>query len=100
MVAAQTFLRKPGAQVWQLFRNDDSSLDNVTLVGPPPNPQPFDAPIIPGTCDADCNPDYAGMKAACGFPSPFPTCDRARPVRSSARRRLCAVRHRAGQQAV
>jgi hypothetical protein len=81
VVAAQTFLRKPGAQVWQLFRNDDSPLDNVTLVGPPPNPQPFDPPIIPGTCDADCNPDYAGMKAACGFPSPFPACDRARAVR-------------------
>ena len=81
VVAAQTFLRKPGAQVWQLFRNDDSPLDNVTLVGPPPNPQPFDPPIIPGTCDADCNPDYAAMKVACGFPSPFPTCDRTKAVR-------------------
>jgi hypothetical protein len=80
-VAAQTFLRKPGAQVWQLFRNDDSPLDNVTLVGPPPNPQPFDPPIIPGTCAADCNPDYAAMKVACGFPSPFPTCDRTKAVR-------------------
>jgi len=81
VVAAQTFLRKPGAQVWQLFRNDDSPLDNVTLVGPPPNPQPFDPPIIPGTCDADCNPDYSAMKVACGFPSPFPTCDRTKAVR-------------------
>jgi hypothetical protein len=81
VVAHQTFLRKPGAQVWQLFRNDDSPLDNVTLVGPPPNPQTFDAPVIPGTCDDDCNPDYDGMKAACGFPSPFPSCDDGKPVK-------------------
>lgn len=80
IVGDQTFLRKPGAQVWQLFRNDDSPLDNLTLVGPPPNPQPFAPPIIPGTCDADCNPDYGGMKAACGFPTPFPACDPAKPV--------------------
>src|SRR5262249_7817175 len=81
IVADQTFLRKPGAQVWQLFRNDDSPLDNVTLVGPPPNPQAFDPPVIPGTCDDDCNPDYAGMKTACGFPNPFPTCELAKPVK-------------------
>ncbi len=81
VVAAQTYLRKPGAQLWQLFRNNDSSLDNVTLLGPPPNPQPFDAPIVPGTCDAECNPDYGAMKQACGFPSPFPACDPAKPVK-------------------
>ncbi len=83
VVAHQTYLRKGGAQVWQLFRNDDSPLDNVTLVGPPPNPQPFDAPIIPGTCDDECNPDYGAMKAACGFPSPFPACDIAKPVKAA-----------------
>jgi hypothetical protein len=82
VVADQTYIRKPGAQLWQLFRNDDSPLDNVTLLGPPPNPQPFDAPIIPGTCDADCNPDYAAMKQACGFPSPFPSCDPAKGVKA------------------
>jgi hypothetical protein len=81
-VAARTHIRKPGAQLWQLFRNDDSPLDNVVLLGPPPNPQPFDAPIIPGTCDADCNPDYAAMKQACGFPSPFPACDPAKAVKA------------------
>src|SRR5262249_1374341 len=76
-----TFPRRPGGQVWPPFRNDAPPPDNVTLVGPPPNPQPFDPPIIPGTCDADCNPDYAAMKVACGFPSPFPTCDRTKAVR-------------------
>src|SRR5262245_16454842 len=75
VVAGQTYLRKPGAQLWQLFRNNSSSLDNVTLLGPPPNPQSFDAPVIPGTCDDECNPDYAGMKQACGFPNPFPACN-------------------------
>lgn len=81
LVAAQTYLRKPGAQLWQLFRNDDSSLDNVTLLAPPPNPQTFEAPVIPGTCDADCNPNYPAMKQACGFPSPFPACDPARSLK-------------------
>jgi hypothetical protein len=81
VVAAQTYLRKPGAQLWQLFRNDSSSLANVTLLAPPPNPQTFAAPVIPGTCDAACNPNYAAMKQACGFPSPFPACDFSRPVK-------------------
>src|SRR5262249_29147445 len=56
VVAAQTFLRKPGAQGWQLFRNDDSPLDNLTLVGPPPHPQPVRPPLLPGTCDPGVNP--------------------------------------------
>jgi hypothetical protein len=81
VVASQTFLRKPGAQLWQLFRNNDSSLENVTLLAPPPNPQPFDGPVIPGTCDDACNPNYAAMKQACGFPNPFPVCDPARAVK-------------------
>jgi hypothetical protein len=81
-VGAQTNIRKPGAQLWQLFRNNDSPLDNVVLLGPPPNPQPFDAPVIPGTCDDACNPNYAAMKQACGFPTPFPACDPAKPVKA------------------
>src|SRR5262245_4676065 len=81
VVASQTFLRKPGAELWQLFRNNDSSLENVTLLAPQPNPQPFDGPVIPGTCDAAGNPNSAAMKQACGFPAPFPACDVTRSVK-------------------
>jgi hypothetical protein len=79
----QTFFRKGGARIWRSFRNNDSPLQNVQLVGPAPNPDGFTPPIIPGTCDANCNPNVAGIKAACGFPTPFPSCDPSRSVRAS-----------------
>src|SRR5262245_11187369 len=66
----QTFLRRPGSKIWQLFRNNDSPLDNVQLVAPPPNPQAFTPPIIPGTCDNTCSPNYAEVRKVCGFPDP------------------------------
>jgi len=50
-------------------------------VAPAPNPQPFDPPVIPGTCDDACNPDYAAMGQACGFPNPFPACDPTKDVK-------------------
>ena len=100
VVASQTFLRKPGAQLWQLFRNNDSSLENVTLLAPQPNPQPFDGPVIPGTCDAACNPNYAAMKQACGFPDPVPGLRSGEVGEGRARHRLRAVRHGARQPAV
>jgi hypothetical protein len=78
----QSFYRKAGGRVWQSFRNNDSPLDNVQLVAPPPNPETFEPPILPGTCDDTCTPSVPAMKAACGFPSPFPSCDAARSVRA------------------
>src|SRR4030095_11624869 len=44
-VGAQTNIRKPGEKVWQLFRHNDSPPHNVVLLGPPPNPAPFVAPL-------------------------------------------------------
>ncbi len=81
VVADQVFLRRSGSKLWQLFRNNDSPLDNVQLVAPAPNPQPFDPPVVPGTCDDACNPDYAAMGRACGFPNPFPACDPTKDVK-------------------
>ncbi|HXJ32458.1 MAG TPA: hypothetical protein VMS22_00340 [Candidatus Eisenbacteria bacterium] len=71
------FFRKPGAVAAQVFRNGGGALDNVTLPAPP---QPFTPPIIPGTCDAQCQPNTAALETACGFPDPFPDCDAAKPV--------------------
>jgi hypothetical protein len=82
LVGDQTVFRKGGARIWQSFRNNDSPLQNVQLGAPPPNPTAFTPPIIPGTCDADCNPDVTAIKTACGFPTPFPQCDRSRTVRA------------------
>jgi hypothetical protein len=75
----KAFFRKPGAVVSQLFRNDASSLANVTVTAPPP--QSFSTPIIPGSCDPGCNPDALALEAACGFPAPFPGCDDTNNVR-------------------
>jgi hypothetical protein len=77
-VSDQQFFTKPGAQVFQVFRNGGGPLTNVTIAQPPP--QPFATPIIPGTCTGDCQPDIAAIQAACGFPSPFPACDPARSI--------------------
>ena len=54
----------------------------LELVAPPPNPQSFAPPVIPGTCDDSCTPNPQAMKAVCGFPSPFPACDAAKLVRA------------------
>jgi len=81
VVGDQVFLRRPGSKVWQLFRNNDSPLDNVQLVAPAPNPQPFAPPVVPGTCDDTCTPNYAEMEKACGFPDPFPACDPTKDVK-------------------
>ena len=83
LVGDQTVFRKGGARIWQSFRNNDSPLQNVQLNGPAPNPAAFTPPIIPGTCDANCNPNVTAIKAACGFPTPFPACNPDRAVRAS-----------------
>jgi len=82
-VGHQTVFRGSGSRVWQSFRNNSSPLDNVQLLGPLPNPQPFTTPLIPNTCDQSCTPSIAAIKTACGFPSPFPACDPAKPVRAA-----------------
>jgi hypothetical protein len=80
VVADQVFFRKAGARLWQLFRNGGGPMTGVELLAPPE--QPFTPPVVPGTCSAACEPDVAALEAACGFPTPFPTCDAARPVRA------------------
>lgn len=78
-VGHATFFRKPGAAVWQVFRNNDSTLANVVIGAPPPTP--FDTPIITGTCDG-CTPNVAALEAACGFADPFPACDPTKSVKA------------------
>src|SRR5260221_5667691 len=80
VVGDQVFFRKPGARLWQLFRNGGGALTDVELLAPPE--MPFTPPILPGTCDA-CQPDVAALEAACGFPASFPACDPTRPVRAT-----------------
>ncbi len=77
-VGDQVFFSKPGAIVFQLFRNGGGALDEVTINQPPV--QSFATPIIPGTCSATCEPNFAAFEALCGFPTPFPACDPARSV--------------------
>lgn len=77
-VSDKQFFTKPGAQVFQVFRNGGGPLDNVTIAQPPP--EPFVTPIIPGTCSGDCQPDVAAIQAECGFPVPFPACDASKAV--------------------
>ena len=80
VVGDKVFFRKPGARLWQLFRNDGGPLSQVELLSPPETP--FETPVIPATCSETCQPDVAALEAACGFPTPFPACDAARPVRA------------------
>jgi hypothetical protein len=75
----KTFFRKPGAVVSQLFRNDSSSLANVTVNQPPP--QTFTTPIVPGSCASGCTPNALALEVACGFPAPFPGCNDTKNVR-------------------
>jgi hypothetical protein len=81
VVSDKVFFRKPGARLWQLFRNGGGPLTDVELLAPPE--MPFAPPVIPGTCDATCQPNVAAMEAACGFPTPFPACDTTRSVRAT-----------------
>jgi hypothetical protein len=81
VVSDKVFFRKPGARLWQLFRNDGGPLTDVELLAPPE--MPFAPPVIPGTCDATCQPNVAALEAACGFPTPFPACDTTRSVRAT-----------------
>jgi hypothetical protein len=76
----RVYFRKPGARLWQLFRNGGGPLDEVELLAPPETP--FAPPVIPGTCTA-CQPDAAALEAACGFPATMPACDLSRPVRAT-----------------
>ncbi len=74
-----------GGIIFQLFSNQPSGLENV-FVGSPPV-EPLTLPILgdadgDGTpsCGAGCVVDAGDLATACGFPSPFPTCDPARTV--------------------
>jgi hypothetical protein len=77
--------RIDGGSLWQLFRNDGSSLAGVTLRLPGPKPDGTFAlsplPVLPDvdgdgnpSCGPGCAPDYGDVEAACGFPTPFPAC--------------------------
>ncbi len=68
---------KPGLRLWQLFRNGGSCGDVSIQIVPP---QSFLPPIVPGTCADGCVPDVEALEAACGFPTPFPSCDPGVPV--------------------
>jgi hypothetical protein len=70
VVGDKVFIRKAGARLWQLFRNDGGTLDDTELLAPPEHP--FATPVIPGTCDDACQPDVTMLEAACGFPVVFP----------------------------
>jgi len=69
---------RPGARIWQLFTNEPFNTGNVALLSPPA--EPFTTPLVPGTCDAACNPDPSAIETFCNFPSPFPDCDPTQPV--------------------
>jgi hypothetical protein len=86
---------KPGGSIWQLFRNDTSPLDNVTIRHPgikPDGSNPCDTPIL-GDVDHDgqpscetvaqaCVPDYGDLETFCHFPTSFPACDPTKGVRA------------------
>jgi hypothetical protein len=80
-VGDQVFFTKPGASVYQLFRNGGGTLDNVQVVQPPV--QPLAPPVVPGTCDDDCRPAVTVVEDVCQFPDPFPACDRTKPLRAA-----------------
>jgi len=80
---------RAGAEVWQLFSNDVATLSNVTIDLPPV--QPLDPLPILGDVDGDgapscsvssgqCAVDPGDLAAACGFPTPFPSCNPANDV--------------------
>jgi hypothetical protein len=63
---------KPTADVFQVFRNNSSTLENVMVRQPPISG--FQTPLIPDTCDTGCKPKPAVVETMCSFPSPFPAC--------------------------
>ncbi|MCW5890900.1 MAG: hypothetical protein KIT14_10135 [bacterium] len=88
--------RIDGGSLWQLFRNDASSLAGVTLRRPGPKPDgTFPLSPLPILADADgdgaascapgCVPDYGDVEVACGFPAPFPACTAGADVTVPAR---------------
>jgi hypothetical protein len=89
IAADRAQFNRPGAEVWQLFSNDVTTLSNVTVGLPPVEPlSPL--PIL-GDADGDgtpscsvasgqCVTDPGDLAAACGFPTPFPACDAANEV--------------------
>jgi hypothetical protein len=69
---------KAFADAYQVFVNKGAPFPNLMVRHPPI--ESFATPIIPGTCDSSCNGDAAAIGALCGLPSPYPTCNPARPV--------------------
>jgi hypothetical protein len=81
VVGDKVFFRRPGARLWQLFRNGGGPLTDVELLAPPESP--FATPIIPGTCEAGCKPNVAALEAACGIPATIPECVSVKGVRAT-----------------
>jgi len=89
IAADRAKFNRPGAEVWQLFSNEVTTLANVSVDSPPVEaltPMP-----ILGDADGDgvqscnvssgqCVTDAGDLAAACGFPTPFPVCDVAKEV--------------------
>ncbi|MCW5890332.1 MAG: hypothetical protein KIT14_07240 [bacterium] len=87
---------KPGANVFQIFRNGGSSLAGVTIRDPGPLPDgtnPLTPLPILGDLDGDGQPscaatggscvvDAGDLEVACGFPTPFPACAPQNNVRA------------------
>lgn len=78
MASDKIALQRAGAVFWQLFTNKPFNGANATINSPPI--QTFTTPIIPNTCDANCNADPSAIEAFCNFPHPFPACDPSKLV--------------------
>ena len=89
VAADRAKFNRPGAEVWQLFSNQVTTLANVT-VDSPPIESLTPLPIL-GDADGDgvkscdvssgqCVVDAGDLYAACEFPTPFPACDAAKEV--------------------
>ena len=78
LAADEVTFSTSGGVLWQLFTNNPFNSANVTVASPPV--QTFATPIVPGSCDASCNPDPSALEAFCGFPVPFPSCAPGNPV--------------------
>lgn len=80
-VVADTILNpRPGGNVFaptttldQVFQNG-LPLPPQAIINDPPE-QAVALPILPGTCDAFCEPDIAAVQTLCNFPAVFPSCD-------------------------
>jgi hypothetical protein len=89
IAADRAKFNRPGAEVWQLFSNEVTTLANVTVDSPPIEaltPMPIladadgDGIKSCDTSSGQCVTDAGDLAAACGFPKPFPTCDVAKEV--------------------